>query len=943
MGDGGPSGPMRAEMGVSLQHKFICSPALGLLLILGLLVGCNLGFDANEFEPLVTPDVGGQSDADDSEDASDEDVPEELPPGCEDNDGDGFGRGQDCPKDENDCDDTRRNVHPGAEERCDSLDNDCDGRVDEDNAGKVLTRACYSASDSHLEGEDTACRQGRQSCTDGQFVEPVTAEECVGEVLPSNEGESAEEVRCDGIDNDCDGEVDPLCPCTNIGDTRPCYAGDASLAGVGICVRGVETCIEINGGRDWGACEGSVPPQAENCLNMGSDDDCDGIDDNIPDIGQRCVSGEDGECSAGEMGCDGEDFVCVPNLVPAEEICDGLDNDCDGAIDNGVDNGCGGCVELDGVPGESCGVCDDGVYTCNGADEIVCVDATPLNACGGCGELQREPDEPCGECGEIVCDGPNTVSCDDEGFNACNGCGLVQGGEQLGQECGRCGEVVCDGQNDTRCAEELPNECGGCAELEGSRNDACGPCNDGALACAQDGESLGCVGATDLNACNGCGVLGAEIGDGCGRCGAFRCDPNNIGQLFCDDPGTNVCGGCGVLPEAPNQPCGLCGTTICQDGTTVCNDPGRNSCGGCVELPGDEGDACGECGTYACTSQDSVNCEDPGFNICGGCATLDNAPNTPCGQCGTYQCAIDPNFVVCDDPGLNACGGCGDLQGPALGQPCGVCGQYVCDGENATRCEDPGLNGCGTCDVLPEVLGSSCGECAVHYCDPENGDAFVCDNRPCLDQLAAIRLSNYLPRALGMQMVMDDSPILTLADFSYTQRTVYLRVVAGEHVIKLWDEGADTALDPPIMTKTFTLLPGEEVTGIVAGLDGIAEVDWDLRFYSADNTPVPDAIKVRWIHAFPDQGPVDVYINGELHFEGIVRDEASQYSTYTGGRITEVRIHNSGSPAPTGVFTLGTPLTVGSVYEITHRGRLSVVEFPQIINSQNTRALRYFP
>jgi hypothetical protein len=111
-----------------------------------------------------------------------------------------------------------------------------------------------------------------------------------GSALPS--GCAATEVCDDGLDNNCDGNVDESCPCLP-GAVQRCFLGPPGHRGVGACQDGMQTCQGTGEFGTWSTCNGGISPSAEAC-DM-ADNNCDGrVDDGLCCTAPgSCPSGDD--------------------------------------------------------------------------------------------------------------------------------------------------------------------------------------------------------------------------------------------------------------------------------------------------------------------------------------------------------------------------------------------------------------------------------------------------------------------------------------------------------------------------------------------------------------------------------------------------------------------------------------------------------------------------
>ena len=497
------------------------------------------------------------------------------------------------------------------------------------------------------------------------------------------------------------------------------------------------------------------------------------------------LSNEHGACT-GKRACEEEGLSECNAPVPAAEMCNGLDDDCDGEVDEPT---------LEG--GDYVNLCDDGNDCTDDecAGEEGCINQ--ILAAGDC--TDENPCTVADHCVEGSCIG-DPVECDDDNPCTDNVCTETGGCEYppvsgdcvdgnpctAGDHCvdGLCKgeEVACDCQSDEECAQlEDGNLC------------------DGTLICNTDQIPFLCVVKPDSE------IECPEPGGQNAFCLQPHCQPAS-GEcslvpdhegLLCDDADA-----CTVGSQCVEGVCSGGEPVNCNDGN-VCTDDSCDSTQGCLHennaAPCTDGDVCttaDQCAEGECAGGPLLVCDDG--DVCNGVETCD--PGLGC---------VVGEKLACDDG--DACNGqesCHPVEGCVVGE------QLVCDdGNDCTGdicvpeggCVYPNLAGieCDDGDACTQLDLCHDGEC-VGSGKPDCEDGNVCTDNSCDPLLGCILYTNTVP--------CDDGDLCTVGDHCHLAGCISAGVMVCDDGNICTDDSCDAEAGCVFYTNTHPCDDGNTCT-----------------------------------------------------------------------------------------------------------------------------------
>ncbi|HLC47375.1 MAG TPA: MopE-related protein [Candidatus Nanoarchaeia archaeon] len=366
---------------------------------------------------------------------------------------------------QNDCDDFDSRIHMGATEVCDGVDNDCNPATAE-GSGEITPLN---------DNQKGVCLNSNKICSGGwvnNYADPPIA------------GYEDPESTCDGLDNDCDGTIDE--------GTNICGAGNSCVGGA--CCAPTSTCALTS------CVNGQLKTKPTLC-----DGSCDNTKGFIIDVTTAIDADNDGnDAVCGD--CNDNDATIGTNK---QEICDNIDNDCDGTIDESITTAC-----FEGIPPATAGVgiCVSGIATCA---------AGVFGACTGqvlpIAEICNNIDDDCDGAIDDGCDDDDDDHCDaamskQEGLTI-TVCSDTPASDTEGDDCDDTAAAIHPASTEAstaECTDRKDNDCDALTDCMDSGCAANAACKEQNCADGLDNEGDGKADSYDSADCPACTISDAR-------------------------------------------------------------------------------------------------------------------------------------------------------------------------------------------------------------------------------------------------------------------------------------------------------------------------------------------------------------------------------------------------------------------------------------------------
>ena len=437
-----------------------------------------------------------------------------------------------------DCDDNDATINPDAAELCDGIDNDCSGTID-DNATDAST--WYADSDGDGFGGDTT--ESACESPDGYVAEDGDCDDSDAAYNPSateDDCSDPNDYNCDGSVGFADADGDGFAACEECDDSEAAVNPSAT-----------EACDDIDNN-----CDGAVDEAGATGETLWyADTDGDGFGD--ADTSQSACAAPDGYV-ADATDCNDASDAALPG---GSELCDELDNDCDGTVDNGASDaptwygdgdgdGAGdpaatqqSCTQPDGTvsAGDDC---DDGDATSFPGGTEVCDEAD--NNCDGTSDEGVTTTFYLDDDGDGAGEDANTVAT----------CALPDGYAASGGDCNDDDAAIKPGA--TEVCDDVDNDCNTLTDDEDSGLDLS---TGQAWHADVDGDGFGDSSATTLACAQPDGLIADE--QDCDD-GAADVNPDAIEQWY-DGVDSDCSGGSDNDQDGDGEDADFTGGGDCED------------------------------------------------------------------------------------------------------------------------------------------------------------------------------------------------------------------------------------------------------------------------------------------------------------------------------------------------------------------------------------------